>query len=88
VESSRASRDFAEAMDALSRGDFTGSARRLEGFAAAHPRDARAEEAAYLEAIALERAGRTAEARAAARRYLAAYPDGAHRAQARRLARD
>lgn len=83
-----ASQEFADAMDALSRGDFGASAGKLSGFASAHPRDPRAEEAAYLQAIALERAGRLPEAQAAARRYLAAYPDGAHRAQARRLAGD
>lgn len=86
--SSGASQEFADAMDALSRGDFGASAGKLSGFASAHPRDPRAEEAAYLQAIALERAGRLPEAQAAARRYLAAYPDGAHRAQARRLAGD
>lgn len=88
ARSSSASREFAEAMDSLSRGDFSASAGKLEGFAAAHPRDARVEEALYLEAIALERAGRAADARQAARRYLAAYPEGAHRAQARRIAGD
>jgi TolA-binding protein len=85
---SGASQEFADAMESLSRGDFGASAGKLSGFASAHPRDPRAEEAAYLQAIALERAGRLPEAQAAARRYLAAYPDGAHRAQVRRLAGD
>ena len=47
-----------------------------------------AEEAAYLRAVALERAGRREDARAAARAYLSRYPAGDHAAQARRLARD
>jgi outer membrane protein assembly factor BamD (BamD/ComL family) len=88
VEASQASQDFAEAMKALSRGDFSAGASWLEGFVSAHPHDPRAEDAAYLEAIALERAGRLEGAKAAARRYLAAYPDGAHHAQARRIAGD
>jgi outer membrane protein assembly factor BamD (BamD/ComL family) len=86
AEASNASQDFAEAMKALSRGDFSAGAGKLEGFALAHPRDPRVEDAAYLQAIALERAGRLEGARAAARRYLAVYPDGAHHAQARRIA--
>lgn len=73
-------------MQALARGDFSASASQLESFASAHPRDPRVEDATYLAAIALERAGRLSEAGAAARRYLAAYPDGAHRSQARRIA--
>lgn len=80
-----ASRDFADALHALSDGDFGASAGKLDTFAAIHPDDPRAEEAAYLKAIALERSGRVDEARAAARRYLDRYPDGAHRAQAQRL---
>jgi TolA-binding protein len=87
-EVSQASVDFAEALKALSRGDFSVSAIKLEGFVRVYPRDPRVEDAAYLLAIALERDARPSEAQAAARRYLAAYPDGAHRAQARRMAGD
>lgn len=83
-----ASREFREAVDALTQGDFGATARRLDAFAAAHPSDPRAEEAAYLRAVALERAGRREDARAAARAYLSRYPAGDHAAQARRLARD
>jgi TolA-binding protein len=86
AQTSQASQDFAEAMKALARGDFAASASKLEGFVSAHPRDSRVEDAVYLDAIALERAGRISEAKAAARRYLATYPEGAHRAQARRIA--
>jgi outer membrane protein assembly factor BamD (BamD/ComL family) len=75
-------------MEAIARGDFGAGADKLEGFASAHPGDPRAEEAAYLEAVALERAGRITEAKVAARRYLATYPGGAHSAPARRLTGD
>lgn len=85
---SNASADFAEAMRALSRGDFSAGASKLAHFASAYPRDPRVEDAVYLESIALERAGRIVEAKAAARRYLAAYPTGAHQLQARRLTGD
>jgi TolA-binding protein len=88
ASSAAASREFAEGMDAIARGDFGAGAGKLAGFASAYPRDPRAEEASYLEAVALERAGRTAEAKAAARRYLTTYPGGAHSAPARRLAGD
>ena len=75
-------------MDAIARGDFSAGASKLDRFATTYPKDSRVEEALYLQAIALERAGRTREAIDAARRYLAAYPDGAHRTQARHVAGD
>lgn len=81
-----ASRAFADAMSALGRGDYAGSAAQLEAFATAHPSDARADEADYLLAVALQRAGRNADAAAAARRYLTARPSGAHRVEARQIA--
>ncbi len=81
-------REFADAVGAVGRGDYDGAAARLDAFTAAHPRDARADEADHLRAIALQRAGRLDEARAAARRYLAAHPDGAHRTAARAIAGD
>lgn len=80
-----ASRDFADAMGSVSHGDFGAGAVKLERFTRDYPGDPRAEEALYLEAIALERAGRRDEARVVARRYLAEYPEGAHAAQAQRL---
>ncbi|WP_437809900.1 FecR domain-containing protein [Sorangium sp. So ce1078] len=86
--SSPAARKFAEAMQALGRGDYARGAEQLEAFSAAHPGDARADEADYLRAIALQRAGRKAEAVAAARRYLATRPNGAHRAEAKKIAGD
>jgi predicted anti-sigma-YlaC factor YlaD len=80
-----ASRDFAAAMDAMGSGDFGLAARRFAEFAAAYPRDPRSDDAAYLVAIALQRAGRAEGARAAAARYLQVYPQGAHRLQAEKL---
>lgn len=80
-----ASRDFASAMQALGAGDFGSAARQFTAFLSAHPRDPRAEEVAYLIAIAHERAGRSEQARAAARRYLAAWPDGAYRRRAAKI---
>jgi TolA-binding protein len=88
TDAPHASRAFAEAMRALSRGDFSASAAELEHFASTYPRDPRVEDAIYLEAIALERAGRSTDAKAAASRYLTLYPDGAHHAQARRIAQN
>lgn len=80
------SREFAEAMRSIGRGDYPGGVAQFEAFASAHPDDARVDEADYLRAIALQRAGNAAGAAAAARRYLAARPDGAHRPEARQLA--
>jgi len=75
-------------MSALRRGDFAGGAAQLEAFSGAYGGDARADEADYLRAIALQRAGRKAEAAAAAKRYLSARPGGAHRAEAKQIAGD
>lgn len=62
--------------------DVDGAGRRERASVEAHPDDPRADEADYMGAIALERAGRRDEAKAAARRYLAKWPAGAHRAGA------
>jgi ferric-dicitrate binding protein FerR (iron transport regulator) len=83
---SRASREFAEAMSALGKGDYLASEKQLDAFAASHPGDARADEADYLRAIALQRAGKPAAAAAAAKRYLTTRPGGAHRAEAQKIA--
>jgi len=82
---SAASQTFAEAMAAMRRGDYAGSADKLQQFAETHAGDARADEADYLRAIALQRAGRKDAAIAAAKRYLATRPNGAHRADAARI---
>lgn len=85
---SPASSAFADAMTLLRRGDYAGSAAKLDGFASSFPADARADEADYLRAIALQRAGRSADAAAAAKRYLASRPHGAHRAEAKQIAKE
>ncbi|TKD12271.1 outer membrane protein assembly factor BamD [Polyangium fumosum] len=83
---SAASRAFADAMASLRRGNYADCADKFEQFVSTYPADARADEADYLRAVALQRAGRTAEAVAAAKRYLATRPKGAHRADAERMA--
>jgi hypothetical protein len=60
---------------------------KLEAFRRASPGEARAEDAAYLTILALQRAGRRDAARDAARRYLEQYPAGYRRAEVQRLAR-
>jgi TolA-binding protein len=80
------SRDFSEGMEALARGDAAQAAARFDRFRQQHPADARADDAAYLRAIALQRAGRRTEAAAVAREYLATHPRGAHREQAKKIA--
>ena len=70
----------------MEQGDYGAAAERLKSFADAHPGDARAEDAAFLTIGSLQRAGRAAEAAEAARRYLAAYPNGYRRAEAAAIA--
>jgi hypothetical protein len=77
---------FVEGMAMMERGDYGDAARHLEAFSKSNPRDDRAEDAAFLVILALQRAGRPTEAAAAARRYLSTYPTGYRRAQARALA--
>ena len=72
-------------MRTLERGDFDGAATALGAFADSHPDDPRSDDADYVRAIALERAGHNAEAKAAARRYLANRPNGAHRKEAEQI---
>jgi hypothetical protein len=77
---------FVEGMAMMERGDYGDAARHLEAFSKSNPRDDRAEDAAFLVILALQRAGRPTEAAAAARRYLSTYPAGYRRAQARAIA--
>jgi TolA-binding protein len=69
------------------RGDYDSAAQHLQAFCNAHPDDDRAEDAAFLLVISLQRAGRTGAARAAADRYLALYPKGFRRAHVEAIAR-
>jgi outer membrane protein assembly factor BamD (BamD/ComL family) len=72
-------------MSRIEKGDFGQAASDLHTFAAQHPDDPRAEDAAFLEALSLSRAGRADDAAEAARRYLARYPNGYRRAEAEKL---
>ncbi len=81
-----ASAEFAAAVAALGSGDFGLAATRFNAFAATYPSDPRVDEAAYLVAISLQRAGRADDAQDAAQRYLREHPTGAHRRQASKIA--
>jgi TolA-binding protein len=81
-----ASRSFGDAVDLLGRGDYAAARTRLDAFRADHPSDDRADLAAFLTIVSLQRAGRRTEARDAARRYLELYPGGDRRADATRVA--
>jgi hypothetical protein len=81
-----AARDFAEAVRRMERGDYGSAAAALAEFERRHRGDSRGEDAAFLGVVALERAGKKVEAAAAARRYLARYPNGHRRAEARAIA--
>ncbi len=77
---------FVEGMGMMERGDYDAAARHLDAFSKSNAHDDRAEDAAFLVILALQRAGRAAEAVAAARRYLGAYPAGYRRAEAQAIA--
>jgi anti-sigma factor ChrR (cupin superfamily) len=79
--------EFGAAFQALREGRDGEAARRLGGVADSAPDEARAEDAAYLRVLALLRAGRSDEARAAARAYLARFPRGFRRPEIEPLAR-
>jgi hypothetical protein len=76
---------FVEGMGMMERGDYGAAARHLDAFSKSNAGDDRAEDAAFLVILALQRAGRGAEAVAAARRYLGAYPAGYRRAEAQSI---
>jgi TolA-binding protein len=84
-ELSAASRAFADAMDALARGDDELAADRFGTFSRSFASDPRADEADYLRAVALQRAGHAGDAKAASKKYLEARPNGAHRGDAKTL---
>jgi len=83
-----ASRAFADGVTMIDRGDYAAAAAKLDAFGAAHPGDARADDAAFLAIVALQRAGRRPEAAEAARRYLARFPAGQRRAEVEAIAKD
>ncbi len=77
---------FAAGVESLGRGEYEAAARRLAEFRARAPGDPRAEDAAFLTVLALDRSGQKAEAKAAARRYLEEHPGGHRAAEARAIA--
>jgi len=79
--------DFRAAVALLDSGAHRDAAAALAQFRAAHARDPRAEDAAYLRVIALQRCGADDEARRAARDYLRLYPAGFRRAEMEKLSR-
>jgi TolA-binding protein len=84
-QASTAGGRFAEAMAAFTAGDYGRADTLLAGFAHDFPRDARAEDAAYLRAEARMRRGDREGASAAAQEYLRRYPHGLRRRDAERM---
>jgi Putative zinc-finger/FecR protein len=79
--------DFRAAMSALNSGDNAGASARFGAFVNEHPRDSRAEDAAYLRVIALQRAGDVSAMKRAAVAYLSRYPNGFRKAEIEPLSR-
>jgi hypothetical protein len=80
------SADFRAAMSALDDGDPTRAAIGFAAFLSQYPRDPRAEDAAYLRILALQRAG-SPSTQQAAHDYLSRYPRGFRRAEVEGLLR-
>jgi hypothetical protein len=79
--------DFRAAMAALDVGDNHQAAAAFAKFLETHPRDARAEDAAYLRVIAFQRSGDRAGTKQAALEYLRRYPAGFRHADVEPLSR-
>jgi len=79
--------DFRAAVAVLDVGANRQAAEAFARFLAKHPHDARAEDAAYLQIIALQRCGATDEARRAAQAYLRQFPAGFRRVEIETLSR-
>jgi hypothetical protein len=79
--------DFRAAMSLLDAGANRRAAAEFARFVEGHPRDPRAEDAAYLLIIALQRTGSEDEAKRAAQGYLTRYPGGFRRAEVEKLSR-
>jgi FecR protein/Putative zinc-finger len=79
--------DFRAAMAALDVGDNRHAAVAFASFVVEHPRDPRAEDAAYLRVVALQRSGDKASMKEAALEYLGRYPAGFRRAEVENLVR-
>ena len=78
---------FADAMTLFRAGRFAEADAAFAAFETAAPGDPRAEDAAWLRAVAKSRAGDTAGAQKQAQRYLARYPQGLRRAEAEAMAK-
>jgi hypothetical protein len=87
AHASVASVDFRTAMTALDVGDNHQAAVAFANFLERHPRDPRAEDAAYLRVVALQRCGDAAGMREAALEYLHRYPAGFRHAEVDELSR-
>jgi hypothetical protein len=81
------SAEFRAAMAALDGGDNRSAATWFGRYLETHPRDPRAEDAAYLRVIALQRCGDERRMMAAAAVYLRRFPAGFRRAELERLAK-
>ena len=79
--------DFRLAMSLFKGGNNERAAAHFATFLVEHPRDARAEDAAYLRVLALQRAGNSSAVKQAASEYLNRYPRGFRRAEVEPLAR-
>jgi TolA-binding protein len=75
------SADFRAALSALHAGRAGEAAAGFASFLARHPHDARAEDAAYLRFLALQRSGDESAASAAAREYVRRFPRGFRRTE-------
>jgi TolA-binding protein len=74
-------------MATFNGGDNVGAAAAFASFLAKHPRDPRAEDAAYLRVIALRRNGDDGSMKQAAADYLRRYPAGFRHAEVETLSR-
>jgi hypothetical protein len=74
--------DYASALRSLGAGDNQGASTALRAFVAAHRDAPQIEDATFLEAVALARAGRIDAAGAAAEEHLARFPSSFHRKEA------
>jgi FecR protein/Putative zinc-finger len=81
-----AASEFRAALAALDRGDNSQAATLFGAFAASHALDSRAEDAAYLRVLALQRTGQQSAMQRAAGDYLRRYPRGFRRAEVESLA--
>jgi TolA-binding protein len=73
---------YAAAMQRLRGAHYEKAAAAFHAFVAAWPRSSQAEDASFLEAVALARAGRPDAAGLAAERHLATFPASFHRKEA------